>query len=209
MEQLRIGYRIEEQTVLAGEGSTLPSLYEFGKTLRTNLYYDITSNYNWLNIGQTTYDFNFCRNQISILTSTAGWSGLTTEEKKVAAQVFVVDKPQRDEVLTENEQFNFWGDLVRNSQTSRFKRWEAAKNYISYNLSPINASDIGKSTSELCNDYINYNIITLVKDGISGLFDYLKGEGDFVGSGFPSKAYWTQTLQENLLDIYKIKVDAQ
>ena len=201
MEQLRIGYRIEEQTVLAGEGSTLPSLYEFGKTLRTNLYYDITSNYNWLNIGQTTYDFNFCRNQISILTSTAGWSGLTTEEKKVAAQVFVVDKQQRDEVLTENEQFNFWGDLVRNSQTSRFKRWEAAKNYISYNLSPINASDIGKSTSELCNDYINYNIITLVKDGISGLFDYLKGEGDFVGSGFPSKAYWTQTLQENLLDI--------
>lgn len=201
MEQLRIGYRIEEQTVLAGEGSTLPSLYEFGKTLRTNLYYDITSNYNWLNIGQTTYDFNFCRNQISILTSTAGWSGLTTEEKKVAAQVFVVDKPQRDEVLTENEQFNFWGDLVRNSQTSRFKRWEAAKNYISYNLSPINASDLGKSTSELCNDYINYNIITLVKDGISGLFDYLKGEGDFVGSGFPSKAYWTQTLQENLLDI--------
>ena len=136
-----------------------------------------------------------------ILTSTAGWSGLTTEEKKVAAQVFVVDKPQRDEVLTENEQFNFWGDLVRNSQTSRFKRWEAAKNYISYNLSPINASDLGKSTSELCNDYINYNIITLVKDGISGLFDYLKGEGDFVGSGFPSKAYWTQTLQENLLDI--------
>jgi hypothetical protein len=201
MEQLRIGYRIEEQTVLAGEGSALPSLYEFGKTLRTNLYYDITSNYNWLNIGQTTYDFNFCRNQISILTSTAGWSGLTTEEKKVAAQVFVVDKPQRDEVLTENEQFNFWGDLVRNSQTSRFKRWEAAKNYISYNLSPINASDLGKSTSELCNDYINYNIITLVKDGISGLFDYLKGEGDFVGSGFPSKAYWTQTLQENLLDI--------
>ena len=201
MELLRIGYRIEELTVLAGEGSTLPSLYEFGKTLRTNLYYDITSNYNWLNIGQTTYDFNFCRNQISILTSTAGWSGLTTEEKKVAAQVFVVDKPQRDEVLTENEQFNFWGDLVRNSQTSRFKRWEAAKNYISYNLSPINASDIGKSTSELCNDYINYNIITLVKDGISGLFDYLKGEGDFVGSGFPSKAYWTQTLQENLLDI--------
>ena len=201
MEQLRIGYRIEDQTVLAGEGSTLPSLYEFGKTLRTNLYYDITSNYNWLNIGQTTYDFNFCRNQISILTSTAGWSGLTTEEKKVAAQVFVVDKPQRDEVLTENEQFNFWGDLVRNSQTSRFKRLEAAKNYISYNLSPINASDLGKSTSELCNDYINYNIITLVKDGISGLFDYLKGEGDFVGSGFPSKAYWTQTLQENLLDI--------
>ena len=201
MEQLRIGYRIEDQTVLAGEGSTLPSLYEFGKTLRTNLYYDITSNYNWLNIGQTTYDFNFCRNQISILTSTAGWSGLTTEEKKVAAQVFVVNKQQRDEVLTENEQFNFWGDLVRNSQTSRFKRLEAAKNYISYNLSPINASDLGKSTSELCNDYINYNIITLVKDGISGLFDYLKGEGDFVGSGFPSKAYWTQTLQENLLDI--------
>ena len=201
MEQLKIGYRIEEQTVLAGEGSTLPPLYEFDQTLRTNLYYDVTSNYNWLNIGQTTYDYNFCRNQILLLTNSTEWSGLTSEEKKVAAQVFVVDKQKRDEVLTEEEQFNFWGDLVRNSQTSRFKRWEAAKNYISYNLSPINASDLGKSTSELCNDYINYNIITKVKDGISGLFDYLKGEGDFTGSGFPSKSYWNQSNQDKLMDI--------
>lgn len=201
MEQLKIGYRIEEQTVLVGEGSTLPPLYEFDQTLRTNLYYDVTSNYNWLNIGQTTYDYNFCRNQILLLTNSTEWSGLTSEEKKVAAQVFVVDKQKRDEVLTEEEQFNFWGDLVRNSQTSRFRRWEAAKNYISYNLSPINASDLGKSTSELCNDYINYNIITKVKDGVSGLFDYLKGEGDYAGSGFPSKPYWTQTLQDKLLDI--------
>lgn len=201
MEQLKIGYRIEEQKVLVGEGSTLPPLYVFGQTLNTNLYYDVTSNYNWLIIGQTTYDYNFCRNQILLLTNSIEWSGLTTEEKKVAAQVFVVDKQKRDEVLTEEEQFNFWGDLVRNSQTSRFRRWEAAKNYISYNLSPINASDLGKSTSELCNDYINYNIITKIKDGLSGLFDYLKGEGDYVGSGFPSKSYWTQTLQDKLIDI--------
>lgn len=201
MEQLKIGYRIEEQTVLVSDGTELPSLYEFNQSLRSNLYYDITSNYNWLTIGQTMYDFNFCRNQISLLTNSTEWSGLTIEEKKVASQVFVVDKQKRDEVLTENEQFIFWGDLLRYSQNSRIKRWEEAKKYISYNLSTINSSDLGKTTSELCNDYINYNIITKVKDGVSGLFDFLKGEEDFIDSGFPSKTYWTQTLQDNLIDI--------
>jgi len=201
MEQLKIGEIKVKQTRLVSDGQVLPAYYEFSETLDLTTYNDITSNYNWFNIGPINYDFNFCRNQISLFTNSVVWSGLTIEEKKVASQVFVVDKQKRDEVLTENEQFIFWGDLVRNSQISRIKRWEAAKNYISYNITPINASDLGKSTSELCNDYINYNIITKVKDGISGLFDYLKGEGDFTGSGFPSKPYWTQPLQDKLLDI--------
>lgn len=201
MEQLKIGEIKIKQTRLVSPGEVLPPYYVFSQSIDLNLYDDISSNYNWMNVGSITYDFNFCRNQVSLLTNSVEWSGLTVDEKTIAAQVFVVDKQKRDEVLTENEQFIFWGDLVRNSQSSRFKRWEAAKNYISYNLSPINASDLGKSTSELCNDYINYNIITKVKDGTSGLFDYLKGEGDFTGSGFPSKPYWTQILQDNLLDI--------
>ena len=65
----------------------------------------------------------------------------------------------------------------------------------------MDSSDLAKSTSELCNDYINYNIITLSKDGISGLFDYLKGEGDYVNSGYPSKPYWTQENQNKIIDI--------
>jgi hypothetical protein len=75
------------------------------------------------------------------------------------------------------------------------------KKYISYKLSPANSSDLTKSTSELCSDYINYNIITKVKDGISGLFDYLKGGGDYITNGYPNKSYWTQSDQNRIMDI--------
>ena len=49
--------------------------------------------------------------------------------------------------------------------------------------------------------YTKYNIITKVKDGISGLFDYLKGEGDYTTNGYPSKSYWSQQDQDKLMDI--------
>jgi hypothetical protein len=41
----------------------------------------------------------------------------------------------------------------------------------------------------------------LLKDGISGLFDYLKGEGDYTANGYPSKSYWTQLDQDKIMDI--------
>jgi len=86
---------------------------------------------------------------------------------------------------------------------SSITNWDnyGSRLYISYKLSPINSSDLAKSTSELCNDYINYNIITKVKDGISGLFDYLRGEGDYINNGYPSKSYWLQQDQNKLMDI--------
>lgn len=201
MEQLKIGEIKIKQTRLVSPDEILPPYYVFSQSIDLNLYDDISSNYNWMNVGSITYDFNFCRNQVSLLTNSVEWSGLTVDEKTIAAQLFVVDKEKRDEVLTEDEQFIFWGELVRNSQNSRYKRWEAAKKYISYNISPSESSDLGKTTSELCNDYINYNIITKDKDGVSGLFDYLKGEGDFLELGLSSKPYWTQTLQNNILNI--------
>lgn len=201
MIQLKIGEIKIKQTTLVGEGQQTNPYYVFGETIDETIYNDITSNYNWMNVGSIDHDYLFCRNQVLLLTNELGWDNLSIIDKRVAAEVFIVDKTKRDQVLTENDQKIYWGILVTNSQNTRFKRWEEAKKYISYVLSPVDASDLGKSTSELCNDYINYNIITKVKDGISGLFDYLKGEGDFVGSGFPSKSYWAQTLQDNLLDI--------
>lgn len=201
MEQLKIGELKEKQTRIYSEGEIVNPLYVFSGNIDANLYNDITSNYNWANIGSSYYDYNFCRTQISLHTTSIGWGNLSLNEKIVASKYFVVDKPKRDEVLTENEQINSWSTLVMFSQKSRYDRWESAKTYISYKLTPINSSDLGKSTSELCNDYINYNIITLVKDGISGLFDYLKGEGSYIGSGYPAKSYWTQEDQDKIMDI--------
>jgi hypothetical protein len=164
-------------------------------------YQDVSSITNWDNYGSRLKDYNYIREQIKEITNLIGFNNLSFEEKVISSKYFVVGKSERDSVMSENEQYEFWDTLVTNSQHSRFIRWEHAKKYISYVLSPINSSDLAKSTSELCNDYINYNIITKVKDGISGLFDYLKGEGDYTTNGYPSKPYWTQQDQDKLMDI--------
>jgi hypothetical protein len=166
-----------------------------------NDYADITSIENWNIIGFNLKDYNYVRNQINLILNQIGFNNLTLNEKKIVSQYFLVDKQDRDIVLTEEEQIIYWNDLVTNSQDCRFKRWEAAKKYISYNLTPIDSSDLAKSTSILCNDYINYNIITKTKDGVSGLFDYLKGEEDYTTNGYPSKTYWTQENQDKIMDI--------
>lgn len=164
-------------------------------------YADITSIENWNTIGFNIKDYNYVRSQINTIVTQAGFNNLTLNEKIIASKYFLVGKADRDTVISEEEQVNYWNILVENSQDCRFKRWESAKKYISYKLSPIDSSDLAKSTSELCADYINYNIITKAKDGISGLFDYLKGEGDYVGSGYPSKSYWTQADQDRIMDV--------
>jgi hypothetical protein len=164
-------------------------------------YQDVSSIINWDNYGYKLKDFNFVRDRIKELTDFIGFNNLSTEEKIISSKYFVVGKSDRDTVLTEEEQYNYWCTLVTESQQSRFNRWEESKKYISYKLTPINSSDLAKSTSELCNDYINYNIITKVKDVISGLFDYLKGEGDYITNGYPSKSYWTQQDQDMIMDI--------
>jgi hypothetical protein len=166
-----------------------------------NNYSDITSISNWDTIGFNLKDYDYVRSRIREIVLSTGFSGLTQNEKIIASKYFLVDKLDRDSVMGEEEQIYCWNDLVVNSQDCRFSRWEAAKKYISYQLDPINSSDLAKSTSELCNDYINYNIITLSKDSISGLFDYLKGEGNYTTNGYPSKTYWTQENQDKIMDI--------
>jgi hypothetical protein len=174
--------------------------FVISNTIEIN-YQDVSSITNWDNYGSRLKDYNYIREQIKEITNLIGFNNLSFGEKVISAKYFLVDKQDRDAVLTEEEQYNYWSVLVTKSQHSRFNRWEEAKKYISYKLSPINSSDLAKSTSELCNDYINYNIITKVKDGISGLFDYLTGEGDYTTNGYPSKIYWTQQDEDNLMDI--------
>lgn len=164
-------------------------------------YTDVSSILNWFNYGDKLKDFNYVRDRVKYFVDTIGFNNLSLEEKIISSQYFLVSKVDRDTVLSEEDQKIYWNVLVENSQKSRFNRWEHAKTYISYKLSPINSSDLAKSTSVLCNDYINFNIITKTKDGISGLFDYLKGEGDYITNGYPSKSYWTQQDQDALMNI--------
>jgi hypothetical protein len=166
-------------------------------------YQDVSSITNWDIYGKTLKDFTYIRNQIRELTELIGFTNLTLEEKIISAKYFVVSKSDRDTVLNNEEQYDYWNTIILNSQISRINRWVEAKRYISYRLSTLDSSDLAKSTSNLSNDYINYNIITKEKNGVSGLFDYLTGEGDYELNGYPSKSYWTIDDQETLIDILK------
>lgn len=169
-------------------------------TIQPN-YSDITSIINWDAIGFDLKDYEYVRTRIKEIVTNLGFNSLSQNEKLIVSKHFVVNKEDRDTVMSEEEQIYYWNVLIENSQDCRFKRWEYAKKYISYKLSPLNSSDLAKSTSELCSDYINYNIITKTKDGISGLFDYLKGEGDYINNGYPSKVYWSKNDQDKIMDI--------
>lgn len=175
-------------------------------------YEDITSVQNWEKYAfRIDKDFLYIRKRINDIIDNPFIDkngeqrntnqNLNFEDGLIASKYFLVDKSIRDQFLSESEQLFYWEILIQKSQEARKNRWEKAKSFISYNLTAQDSSDLAMSTSDLCNNYINYNIISKSKDGISGLFDYLRGIEDYLSNGFPSKSYWSQQYQDKLLDI--------
>lgn len=178
----------------------------------TNGYEDITSIENWDMLShRLNKDFLFIRQRIKDIVDYSfvdrdgvvrtNSENLNLNDGLIASKYFLIPKSLRDNFLSETDQQFWWKILVEKSQKSRVLRWEAAKTWISYNLPPVDSSDLAKSTTQLCSDYINYNIISKSKDGVSGLFDYLTGVEDYSSNGFPSKSYWNRNYQNKLMDI--------
>jgi hypothetical protein len=173
-------------------------------------YYDeITSNESWMTIGVKHYDYSFCRNQVMTWTAVNSFSALTTEEQIVAATHFAVGDVERASVLTDEEQQLAWSELVQQTRKARQLRWDAAKAYISYTLDMPDSIDLGKSTTDLTNDYITYGVESFAEDGVNGLFDYLENTSDYAGSGgnsldgYVEKPYWNQVDQDKMMDILR------
>lgn len=164
-------------------------------------YTDISSITSWYEIGFGIKDYLYVRERIREFYTQIGFANLSNQEKTITCQLFIATRAERDTIFTEEYQKEYWNMLVEQSQDCRFKRWESAKKYISYKLSLTNSSDLANDTSLLCNNYINYNITDVAKDGIDGLFDYLQGNGNYTTNGYPSKAYWTLLDQNNIMDI--------
>jgi hypothetical protein len=201
MSLIRIGEITIKPTKLNNTGKPY---YSFSGTLDTNIYTDITSNKNWMEIGKNYYDFIFCREQVMTWTAINGFSALTQQEKVMASTVFAVDKVDRDQVHTEEEQKLNWNEFVLNSQNAREKRWKVAKGYISYYLTPPDSWDIAQTTDQLSNDYIVYGIKENAVDGIDGLFDWIGNTSSYSGgTGFNGKPYYSDEYRDNLLDILK------
>lgn len=204
MEMLKIGKLKEIQVNCYNPNDSIDSNIVFSGSLDTNRYDDITSNKNWFEIGRNTYDYIFCRNQIMTRTSVIGFSGLTQTEKEYASRVYAVGPTERNEVHSENEQENNWGEFVNNMVVSRYNRWTAAKNWIGFKLETSDSIDLAKSTDSLSEEYKKYGIENNASDGTDGLFDWLENTSSYSGgTGFSGKTYWTQEYQDKLMDILR------
>jgi hypothetical protein len=204
---LKIGKRIEQQIVLNQE---LPDLYVFSGSLDTNIYEDITSNENWVNVGSSMYDFMFCRNQVMswtyVKTTVMGnpFSALTQSDQEYAAKVYAVGKPERESVYTQEELLGYWGTFISEASKTRGIRWGAAKALVSFELSVADSIDLAKSTNSLSNEYVTYGIEQFDLDGVDGLFDWLEDTAGFDGgTGFGGKSYHTTGLTENIMTILR------
>jgi len=183
-----------------GENPNLPT-YQIKEILDTD-YLDISNVTHWFMLqDELGKDYLFCRNgAIGFINGTTGFSGLTKSDKEYASQNFCVSKSDRDTIYTDSEQEVFWDIFVKKSKETRGLRWENAKAFISYRLSPLDSSDLAVSTLDLNQRYVEYGIESLSEDGQDGLFDWLKNEGNFINNGFSQKVYYTEELKVGILN---------
>lgn len=208
MGPLKIGELTIKPTMLT-TGATSNQMFVFSGALDTNLYTDITSNKNWMNVGAQMYDYLFCRNQVMTWTAInsaalGGFSALTQTDKEVAACNYAVGATERASVYSDAELSSYWGDFIGKAKISRESRWVAAKAYISYILPMPDSIDLAKSTNSLSNEYKTYGIESFADDGTDGLFDWLENTNSFSGgTGYNGKSYWTQEHQDKMMEILK------
>lgn len=195
MEILKIGkYKLIPTDTLSEIGLESIPNYVVGEVIDDNLYYDITSNENWMTIGLSFMDYLACRNQIKYRTAIIGFDNLPLSEQLIAAKNFVVVKSDRDKVLTEQEQVNEWEWFVIFSREQRLKRWDKAKAYISYVLTPAQSVEVALESESYSKNFIEYGIESLSIDGVTGLYDWLE-------NNFILKSYFNETYKNNILSI--------
>lgn len=184
-----------------GGESLTANTYTFEVSLPTD-YVDVSDVYMWFEAqNYADMDYTFCRNgAIGYIMNNGGFSACTDEHKLLLVQNFCVDKATRDSIISETEQEFYWELFVYNSEQSRKRRWEIGKSFISYRLPQADSSDLGESTDVLTSKYLRYDIKSLASDGKDGLYDWIKGEGNFTSTGFPSKSYYTEELRDGLID---------
>lgn len=177
-------------------------IYQFKEVLDQD-YLDISNVDTWFGAEEfANKDYLFCRNGvINFILNNGGFSSLRESDKLIVAENFCVSKTERNQVLNDDEQERYWSIFVSKSKESRIRRWEAAKYYVSYRLSSLDSSDLAEDTLILNEKYIEYGIESLQVDGKDGIYDWIKGEGNFTNNGFPSKTYYTVELRDHLINI--------
>ncbi len=177
------------------------STYQF-KEILDNDYLDISSVVYWFEVGSDAgVDYLYQRDgAIGFISASGGFNSLSTDDKSAAASNFCVSKDDRDTIYTDAEQENFWSDFVDNSQEARRIRWNKSKSFISYRLAPSQSDEVANDTLTLNEKYVYYGIESYALNVIEGLFDYIQGTSTYSESGFPSKSYYTASLETGVMN---------
>ena len=184
-----------------GENENNPT-YQIKETLDSD-YLDVSNVYHWFSLQELLgKDFLYYRTgALGHIVNNGGFAALSDIDKELASKYFCVSKTDRDTIHNDETQESNWFDFVVNSETCRLGRWNKAKSFASFRLSPTDSTDLAITTALLNEKYIKYGVETLSVDGSSGLYDWVNGTGDYSdGSGFSSKLYYTLELKNGIID---------
>tara|TARA_B100000927_G_scaffold42313_1_gene30146 strand:+ start:237 stop:881 length:645 start_codon:yes stop_codon:yes gene_type:complete len=184
-----------------GYDKTLPR-YQFKEILDSD-YEDISSIRNWFDAPvYANVDYIYSKDGATgYMDNNGGFSSFSENDRIKLAKNFCVDKADRDTVISDDEQELSWDIFVYNSHNARNRRWNIARSFISYRLTPNESSDLGDSTDMLTSRYLRYGIESEVEDGKPGIYDWIKDENHYSGgTGFSSKSYYSTDLRDGIID---------
>ncbi len=146
-------------------------------TLPPGDYVDVSSIENWSEYGKRTgKDYKFIRNEIKLLAAPpTAWSLMTLSEKDICVKLFVVDKSQRDELYTTDEQILLGHVFHGKSIKARDQRWSHAEmelmNRLTKNDWRTMGSDLNKDN--LVSQYVENGLEGTLENDEAALFDYI------------------------------------
>lgn len=165
-------------------------------------YTNITSIKNWHSFGKPLLnDYMVCKTEISGLVQSAGWSGLTAEEKDLAIQyhAYAVTDDVISYLVTTKGYSNeyaqayileLWHRHRGNVILSTKQRWYYVKAVVPAYLSYLDSEDLLNSVETLAFAYndmgrlgINYG------DKKDGVMDYIESTGIYAGKGLRETNY--------------------
>lgn len=157
-------------------------------------YQDISSITNWHTWGASTgCDYKGCRQEIKALTASIGWTNLTTPEKVIAGAYFVVDKTDRDDIYTTEQQVQLGMLFHADSVEARKVRWAWVTIEAFNRLPKIETDDILNdiSANDLANLYVYGGREGTLEGDDEGLFDYIDAR---TGTSYASTGAAAKTL---------------
>lgn len=195
-------------------GEIINPLYVFDDVIDDTLYDDITSlvSYDtiyifYYDIKRTIFYMIEYLNEKCPLNAdgSRNLNNLTEDEIKIACKYFLLDYSIIEQYFTPDEIKENWSVLNLKTKKCRQRRWDALFNYLSLKLEKVQGFDLAFTVDKLglSNNYLMYGLESESIDGVPGLFDYFEGTSIFAQNGFPSKPYWTQELQNEIMKIIK------